>query len=65
MYNPKDIEVHLCTAYVWGIFYDSKKFKILWLQGIKEWESIENWALVRISRNETVVWTWKNYYVNV
>ena len=59
MYNPKDVEVPLCTAYVWWIFYDSKKFKILWLQGIKEWESIENWAFIRISRNGTIVWTWK------
>ena len=59
MYNPKDVEVPLCNAYVWGVFYDSKKFKIIGLQGIKEWESIENWAFVRISRDDTVVWTWK------
>ena len=59
MYNPKDIEVLLCTAYVWGIFYDNKKFKILWLQGIKEGESIENGAYIRVTRNDTVVWTWK------
>lgn len=59
MYNPKDIEVLLCNAYVWGIFYDSKKFKILWLQGIQEGESIENNAQIRISRDWKVIWTWK------
>lgn len=55
MYNQKEVEVLLCEARVWGIFYDSKKFKIIWLQGITEWESIENKAFIRIVRSGKVI----------
>lgn len=59
MLNPKDIEVKLCEARIWWVFYDSKKFKILWLQGIKEGDSIENNAFVRVIRSDKVIWKWK------
>ena len=59
MYNPTEQEVFLCNAYVWWIFYDSRKFKIIWLQWIKEWESIENNANIRIYRSDTIVGSWK------
>ncbi len=59
MYNPKDVEVILCTAFIWGVFYDSKKFKILWLQGIQEGESIENNAFMRVFRDGKMIGTWK------
>ncbi|MCH8518965.1 translation initiation factor IF-2 [Candidatus Gracilibacteria bacterium] len=55
MLNPKDIEVKLCEARIGGVFYDSKKFKILGLQGIKEGDSIENNAFVRVIRSDKVI----------
>ena len=59
MYNPTEQEVFLCNAYIGWVFYDSKKFKILGLQGIKEWERIEHNAYIRISRDESVIAMWK------
>lgn len=55
MYNQKEVEVALCSARVGGVFYDSKKFKIIWLQGISEWESIEKNAYIRIIRSGNII----------
>lgn len=59
MYNPKEIEVSLCSAKVWGIFFTSKKFSIIGL--IIKWEDsrIENNAKIRITRADSLIWKWK------
>lgn len=58
MLDPKEVETKLCEAKVLQIFYTSKKFLILGLS-IKENESIEKWALVRVVRWDKVVGKWK------
>ncbi len=55
MYNQKEVEVKLCDAIVWGIFYDNKKFKIIWLQKIAEWQTIENKAFIRVIRWDKII----------
>jgi len=59
MLDPKEVEVNLCNALVWWIFFDDKKFMILWLKIKEEWETIENNTLVRVIRKNKVVWKWK------
>ena len=55
MLDPKEVEVKLCEARVWGIFYSSKDFMILGLQIKKEGETIEKWALVRVFRGDKII----------
>lgn len=55
MLDPKEVEVILAHAKIGGIFYDSKSFKVLGLIGIKEGESIENTALIRILRDGKLI----------
>ena len=59
MYNPKEIEIPLCSAKVWGIFFTSKKFSIIGL--IIKWEDsrIENSAKIRITRADALIWKWE------
>ncbi len=58
MFDPKEIEIWLCKAEVWWIFYTSKDFMVLWLR-VRENEKIENNALVRVFRKDKFVWKWK------
>lgn len=54
MLNTKEVEVILAEAIVWGIFYTSKEFTIVWLQ-IKTESVIEDKTFVRIIRKDKVV----------
>jgi translation initiation factor IF-2 len=58
MLDPKEVEIILSRAKVWGIFYTSWKFMVLWLI-IKEGEKIENNTNVRVIRNKNMIWNWK------
>jgi translation initiation factor IF-2 len=59
MLDPKEIEVTLCEANVWGIFYTSKQFLIVGLQIKWEESMIENKALVRVMRKDKFIGKWK------
>jgi translation initiation factor IF-2 len=64
MLDPKEVEVNIWIAKVWWIFYNDKKFMIVWLilpEFKNDWESnkIENKAQVRVIRKKKIVWTWK------
>ncbi len=58
MLDPKEVEVMLCEAKVWAIFYTSKKFIIVGAILKEEWSSIQNKALVRVIRGDKVVAKW-------
>lgn len=58
MLDPKEVEVALWEAKVWGVFYEWKWFTIIGLQ-IEEWSKIENKALLRVIRNNKVIWKWE------
>lgn len=58
MLDPKEVEVSLWYPIVLAIFYNSKKFMVVWLK-LKEWERIEPNSLVRVIRKKKMVWTWK------
>ena len=59
MLDPKEVEVALCEAKVWAIFYTSKKFLIVGLIIKGEDASIESKALVRVIRWDKVIGKWK------
>ena len=59
MLDPKEVEVPLCEAKVWGIFFTSKKFMIVWLQVAGENQNIENNAFVRVIRWDKFIGKWK------
>jgi translation initiation factor IF-2 len=59
MLDPKEVEVALCEAKVWAIFYTSKKFLIVGLIIKGEDASIESKALVRVIRSDKVIGKWK------
>ncbi len=58
MLDPKEVEVILCKAKVWGIFFTWKWFMILGLKVPPE-SKIENKTLVRIIRKKKMIWNWK------
>ena len=57
MLDPKEIEIELWKAKVWGIFFTGKGFMIVWLI-IAEDNKVEKSALVRIIRNKKMVGSW-------
>ncbi len=57
MLDPKEVEISLGRAKVWGIFYTSKEFMILGLK-IKADETIENKAKIRVIRKNKMIGTW-------
>jgi translation initiation factor IF-2 len=57
MLDPKEIEIELWKAKVWGIFFTWKWFMILGLKVAPE-SIIEAKALVRIIRKKKMIWTW-------
>lgn len=60
MLDPKEIEIPLAEAKVWGIFFTSKKFLIIGLHKFtSEDAKIEKWAFVRVIRKDKVIGTWK------
>ena len=59
MLDPKEVEITLCEANVWGIFYTSKQFLIVGLQIKWEDSNIENKALVRVMRKDKFIGKWK------
>lgn len=58
MLDPKEIETILWKASVWGIFYTSKEFMIVWLK-LKNEQKVENWAKIRVIRWDKMVWKWE------
>jgi translation initiation factor IF-2 len=57
MLDPKEIQVELGKAKVWGIFFTWKWFIILGLK-LHPNSKIETKALVRIIRKKKLIWTW-------
>ncbi len=55
MLDPKEVEVILGKAKVWGIFFTEKKFMIIWLVISEHWDKIENWAKIRVIRDKRMV----------
>lgn len=58
MLNPKEVEIPLCTAKVWGIFFTDKDFMILGLI-INPWEVIESNTQVRVIRKDKIIGSWE------
>ena len=58
MLDPKEVEVPLGMAKVWGIFYTDKDFMIVWLI-LKEGDKIEKNCLVRVIRKDKKIAEWK------
>ena len=58
MFNPKEIEVPVCSAKVWGVFYTSKKFTITGLI-ISEEAVMEPNTKVRVTRGWEMIGTWE------
>lgn len=58
MLDPKEVEVVLWEATVKAIFFDDKKFMIVWL-GLKAENNIEDKALIRVIRDKKMVWKGK------
>ncbi len=58
MLDPKEVEIALCKAKVWWIFFTAKWFMILGLKVPPE-SKIENKTLVRIIRKKKMIWNWK------
>lgn len=57
MLDPKIVEIQLWEAEVKAVFYDGKKYMVVWLW-LKEWNKAEKWAKVRIIRWGKLVWKW-------
>ena len=57
MLDPKEVEIALGKAKVWGIFYTSKEFMILGLK-IDHDDKIENKAQIRVIRKKKMIGTW-------
>lgn len=58
MLDPKEVEIELGLAKVWGIFYTSNEFMILGLI-VKAWDIVEPHTQVRILRKKVKIWEWK------
>jgi translation initiation factor IF-2 len=58
MLDPKEVEIQLWNAIVWGIFYADKWFMILGLKLKSGW-LIQRWAQVRIIRKDKFLWNGK------
>lgn len=58
MLDPKEVEVVLWEATLKAIFFDDKKFMIVWL-GLKAENNIEDKALIRVIRDGKMVWKGK------
>lgn len=59
MLDPKEVEVVLCMAKVWGVFFTDKKFMILGLILSDEDSKIESNTQVRVIRKKNVIWHWE------
>ena len=57
MLDPKEIEIELGKAKIWGIFFTWKWFMIVGLK-VGPDSVIEKGALVRIIRKKKMVWSW-------
>lgn len=57
MLDPKEVEVVLWEAKVKAMFYDGKKFTIIWIS-LKDEAKAEKWAKVRVIRWDKLVWKW-------
>lgn len=57
MLDPKEVEISLWEATVWGIFYEDKWFMILWLK-IKADNIIQKNAQIRVIRKDKMMWKW-------
>ena len=55
MLDPKETEVTLSEAKVWGIFFTDKKFMIVGLILKQEESTIEKWAQIRVLRAGNIV----------
>jgi translation initiation factor IF-2 len=58
MLDPKEVEVILWEAIVKAIFFDDKKFMIVWL-GLKAENNIEDKAMIRVIRDKKMIWKGK------
>lgn len=58
MLDPKEVEISLWNAIVWGIFYEWEWFMILWLKLKSGWK-IEKNATAKIIRKDKFLWNWK------
>jgi len=58
MLDPKEVEIELANAKVWGIFFTWKDFMILGLEIFPD-DKIEKNTMVRIIRKKKKVWDWK------
>lgn len=58
MLDPREVEVALWNPKVLAIFYNSKKFMVVWLK-LRAEERIEPNSLVRVIRKTKMVGTWK------
>lgn len=58
MLDPKEVEITLGQPVVKEMFYDGKKFTILWI-ALKEDDKIEKWAKVRVIRGDKMVGKWE------
>lgn len=57
MFDPKEEDIELWKAKVWGIFFTWKWFTIVGLKLAPNW-IIESKALVRITRKKKFIWNW-------
>lgn len=55
MLDPKEVEVVLWEAKVWGIFFNSKEFMIAGLI-LQPENNIAKWAKIRVIRDKKLVW---------
>ena len=58
MLDPKEVDIELGKAKVWGIFYTSKEFMVLGLI-LQPDNKIEDWAKIRVIRKKSKIWEWK------
>ena len=58
MLDPKEIDIELWTAKVWGIFYTSKEFMVAGLI-LQPENKIEKGAKLRVIRKKSKIWTGK------
>lgn len=58
MLDPKEVEVILWEAIVKAVFFDDKKFMIVWL-GLKAENNIETQAMIRVIRDKKMIWKGK------
>ncbi len=58
MLDPKEIDIELGKAKVWGIFYTSKEFMVVGLI-LQDENKIEKGAKIRVIRKKSKIWEWK------